>query len=72
MKFSVDELDMKINDIDLTSAVDHDRSLREQIEADEKEFGVTPGELDQMDNVELNIHVDYLINRRLKEVPYKP
>lgn len=67
MKFSVDELDMKINDIYGTSAVDHDRTLREQIEADEKEFGVAPGELDQMDDVDLNIHVDYLIHRRLEE-----
>lgn len=67
MKFNVDELDMKINDIYGISAVDHERTLREQIEADEKKFGVTPGELDQMDDVELNIHVDYLIHLRLEE-----
>lgn len=68
MKFSVDELDMKINDIHGTFAVDHDRTLREQIESDEKEFGVTLGELDQMDDEELNIHIDYLKYRRLEEL----
>lgn len=60
MRFKTSDLDTKIKEIVVPNVVGHDRTLREQIEHDEKLFGLEHSELDIFDDDELNMHIDFL------------